>query len=92
MHTPVAWWSAFRASLQINSDSQYRGQFAIDVGIGSAKRAGAMTAVLKPLLDGLVSALHVHDGSSGRHITKALAEAGDGQRLWRLLTTPRTRF
>jgi hypothetical protein len=43
---------------------------------------------VKSLLDGLVAALHVHDGSHRDHVTAALTELGDGERLWRLLNNP----
>jgi hypothetical protein len=43
---------------------------------------------VKTLLDGLISALHVHDLSSREHVAAALDEVGDGERLWELLNDP----
>ena len=45
---------------------------------------------VKPMLDGLISALHVHDGSHGDHVRAALARYGDSGDLWEALNDPAT--
>lgn len=86
--TALAWWSAFRQSLRVQASSPYSGQFAVTVDFGLGWHGGDLSSKLKALLDGLVSALHVHDGSNREHVTKALEAAGDGDRLWSMLNCP----
>jgi len=87
-NTPLAWWAALRDRVQVEAREIHRGQFAIDVQLGKAYRGAGIASVIKPLLDGLVSALHSHDGSSHEVIAASLGDVGDAERLWRLLNDP----
>ena len=86
--TAVAWWYAFRSHLNVDSGAEYRGEIAISVEFGSAWRGRGVASAVKELLDGLVMALHVHDGTHAEHITRALARVGAGPELWELLNEP----
>ncbi|MEJ7634544.1 hypothetical protein [Aeromicrobium sp.] len=86
--TPLTWWFALRQRFQAQSDLLHQGQFAITVEVGVGWHGGQLSSMLKPFLDGLISALHVHDGSSRERITTALGGAGAGGRLWNLLNDP----
>lgn len=84
-NTPAAWWSAFLEGMQVHSDSPHPGEFAVDIELGTAWQRPGLVADPKALLDGFISALHVHDGSSREQITTFF---GDDQRLWRMLNDP----
>jgi len=86
--TAVAWWYAFRSHLKVDSDAEHRGEIALSVEFGSAWRGRGVASAVKELLDGLVMALHVHDGTLAEHIPLALAKVGDGPELWELLNEP----
>ena len=86
--TAVAWWYAFRSHLVVESNARYRGEIAINVEFGSAWAAQGVASSVKELLDGLVMALHVHNGTHAEHITHALEKVGDGPQLWQLLNDP----
>lgn len=86
------WWAALRQQLPPALESPYReksydGEFGIRAELGSAWK-GDIAASVKAFLDGLVAALHVHDGSERRRVTAALSTVGDGDRLWTLLNDP----
>ncbi|MDZ5621621.1 hypothetical protein [Nocardioides bizhenqiangii] len=85
--TPAHWWAAFRQHLHVPGRAPYVGVFGVRAEVGLAWRRTLAPSV-KALLDGLVSALHVHDGSEHDHVTTALSEVGDGELLWALLNDP----
>lgn len=89
-NTPTHWWSAFREQLQTQGGTLHVGEFAIRAKLGSAWSQRALAPSVKALLDGLIAALHVHDGSERDHVTTALNEVGDGASLWTLLNDPGT--
>jgi hypothetical protein len=84
---PLPWWRAFRESLVVQSRGPYQGPFAVSVELGAEWPRGGLSSP-KALLDGLISALHVHDGSSLESITQCFETLGDGARLWGLLNDP----
>ncbi len=86
--TALAWWYAFRSQLNVDSDAEHRGEIGISVEFGSAWRGRGVATAVKELLDGLVMALHVHDGTHAEHITRALAKVGDVPEPWQLLNDP----
>ncbi len=85
--TPAHWWAAFRDRLDSRVGAPHEGEFAVVAEVGSAWRR-ALSPSVKALLDGLIAALHVHDGSNRDHVVAALGEVGDGRRLWALLNDP----
>ena len=86
--TPSVWWSAFRQGMQVHSGSPHPSELAVDIEVGTAWKRSGLFANPKALLDGLVAALHVHDGSSREHITAVFGDSGTDQRLWRMLNDP----
>ena len=85
--TPAHWWLAFRRHLHTTANTPYDGEFGILAEVGSAWRRSLAPSV-KAVLDGLIAALHVHDGSQCGHVTAALRDVGDGEHLWELLNDP----
>lgn len=85
--SPAQWWAAFRHHLQVRGRAPHEGDFAVRAEVGLAWQRGLAPAV-KALLDGLISALHVHDGSDHDHVAAALSDVGDGELLWELLNDP----
>lgn len=88
--TPAHWWSAFRERLQLQADvgAVHRGELGIRAEFGSAWGHRDLAPSIKAMLDGLIAALHVHDGSERDHVVAALNEVGDGEGLWNLLNDP----
>jgi len=87
-NTPTHWWSAFREQLQTHGGALHEGEIGIRARFGSAWSQRGFAPSVKALLDGLIAALHVHDGSERDHVTTALSDVGDGDRLWTLLNDP----
>lgn len=90
--TPAHWWLAFRERLQLEGEvaAMHEGDFGIRVELGSTFSNRRVAPLVKALLDGVIGAVHVHDGSARDHVTAALSEIGDGNRLWNLLNDPGT--
>lgn len=86
-NTPAHWWAAFRERLQTPGGTPHAGEFGVRAEVGSAWRRTLAPSV-KTMLDGLVAALHVHDGSERDHVSVALSEVGEGEVLWELLNDP----
>lgn len=86
-NTPSHWWAALRGRLRTTGDTPYAGEFGVRAELGSAWRRTLAPSV-KPMLDGLVAALHVHDGSERDRATAALCEVGAGDARWELLNDP----
>ncbi|KRF34800.1 hypothetical protein [Nocardioides sp. Soil805] len=85
--TPAHWWADFRTSLHVYAGTAYDGRFGIEVDVGS-RWDRDLASSIKPMLDGLVAALHAHDGSERDHVSAALSCVGEGGRLWTLLNDP----
>jgi len=86
--SPAIWWAAFRKNhLHLHESKQYGGEFGVRAELGSSWRRSLSPSV-KALLDGLIAALHVHDGSERSHVVAALNDVGDGERLWQLINDP----
>ena len=67
---------------------EFNGEYTIEVLVGGD--AFPFISVVKPLLDGLISALHVHDGSHGDLARATFASYGDSEHLWNRLNDPAT--
>ena len=79
-----AWWAALRPRLS-PGPTTLSGEFAIEVEI---RRSRGFVSLVKPMLDGLISALQSHDGSGEDHVRAALRRHGDDESLWALLNEP----
>jgi hypothetical protein len=92
--TPAHWWSAFREQLKVHGEigTLYGGELGITAELGSSWSRRDIAPSVKTLLDGLISALHVHDWSNREHLVAALDEIGHGERLWDLLNDPAMAF
>ncbi len=66
-------------------------RFSVDAAITGPQLTGARLAnLLKPMLDGLVSCLHAHDGSNADVLRPHLDALGPPDRLWEQLTDSST--
>jgi hypothetical protein len=61
--------------------------FRIDVELHGSWSGPALAACVKPMLDGLVSALHVHDGANELDV-RPRVEAALGAEAWPLRVAP----
>ncbi len=89
--TAGQWWATFREAASLlgrvdghtGADAQ-RSAFAADIVLaGPAPQR--MTSLLKPLLDGLISAFHAHDGSDQPVLPGRLTALGLPLNAWQLL-------
>lgn len=84
-----AWWAAIRPRVVIvDGELDVDQQFTVDVSMGGM--GSSLVSVIKPLLDGLISALHVHDGTRRDHVRNALSRYGDADELWAGLVSSET--
>ncbi len=81
---PGSWWAAIRDRLT-TTGNEPGAEYTIEVWV-----RGPFVSMVKPMLDGLISALHVHDGSHEDHLRVALARYGEPGALWELLNDPAT--
>lgn len=88
-HGPAGWWAGFRPRLEVSERRDPSGEFTVSVEVGTRWQVRSAMASLKPMLDGLISALHVHNGSNRDHIVRALSHVGPPSKNWALLTDPR---
>src|SRR5690606_26975673 len=68
----AVWW-AVRRSKARREDQLPRGPFGISLVLRSPTRFN-LAGKVKPLLDGVIAALHVHDGSELSAVTQRLAQ------------------
>lgn len=83
----TSWWAAIRDKVSISSH-EITPEYTVEVHVRGA--VPRLVALVKPMLDGLISALHSHDGSNADHIRNALARFGEPAQLWSLLVDPST--
>lgn len=88
LHAPGPWWAEFRPRLQAPDAGLASKAFTVDVTLLVAWRGIGTAGVVKPMLDGLVSALHRHDGSRRDDLLPRLARLGDPQQVWSALCAP----
>jgi hypothetical protein len=81
------WWTALRAGATATANpGRTADMFTIDVTIAGPHASGARLAnLIKPMLDGLVSCFHAHDGSHADHIRPNLATLGPVEAVWHQL-------
>lgn len=81
-----SWWASMRSRL-VRHSTEISSEFTIDVEVRGGM--APFVSLIKPALDGMVSALHVHDGTCAAHVQEALARYGDPAQLWSILNDPR---
>ena len=81
----AAWWAAFQHRVQMTG-AQTTAEFTVE--IVSNGYVAALVAAMKPMFDGLIAALHVHDGSHRERILRELDRFGDAEQLWLRLNDP----
>jgi len=85
-HTPGEWWSLLRPQVQAIEHS-YGGRFALDVRLYGQWTGPGIASAMKPLLDGLISALHSHDESGRSELCERFAPLRDDA-SWNALCAP----
>ena len=88
-HKPGPWWAAFRsAALRQTAAKRVPGPFAIDAILAGSWTSTQIAAVVKPMLDGFVSALHQHDSSHRDELLPRIADLGNPDAIWDMLCDP----
>ena len=72
---PHEYWKAMKENdVTILTDEAYGGYFGLDIQITMPKRKGFnLVAVVKPMLDGIIAAFHVHRGDQTELVSDRLA-------------------
>jgi hypothetical protein len=83
-HSAGQWWSLLRPNLQLNQMSAGQ-SFGVEVHVSGSWTNSGLAAAVKPMLDGLVSALHAHDQSQPNELVPRLATLGDPSSVWLML-------
>jgi hypothetical protein len=88
-HAPGPWWAQFRPGVEVvDFEGLENGAFTVDVSILGPPAGTRVAGVVKPMLDGLVSALHRHDGRGRDDLLPRLSHLGDPEALWTALCAP----
>jgi hypothetical protein len=86
--TAGQWWRGLRPFVQpVLGGARPARRFRLDVELHGAWSGPALAACVKPMLDGLVSALHVHDGANELDV-RPRVEAALGAEAWPLRVAP----
>lgn len=83
-HSAGQWWSLLRPNVHLNQLLAGR-NFGIEVRVSGSWTNSALAAAVKPMLDGLVRALHAHDQSQPGELVPRLATLGDPASVWLML-------
>lgn len=85
-HSPGAWWSALRPAVTLAlPDTVPVAAVTLEVTLHRSGPNPRLAGIVKPLLDGLVSALHAHDGTDHDVLAPRLASFGHPEQVWSLL-------
>lgn len=85
------WWAALRPAAQAVDIALRERQFSLDVTLSGPRAARpGLTTLTKPLLDGLVSCFHAHDGSHEAAIYERAPQLGLPGDTWPLLVDTAT--
>jgi hypothetical protein len=57
----------------------------VQLAVPAVWKTATVANVVKPLLDGLISALHTHDGSGGAELKSRLKALGEPDTVWLML-------
>lgn len=86
---PGPWWAAFRsAALRHTQVAGHEGRFAVDLKLPNSWHPVRVANALKPLLDGLISALHTHDGTNRDGLLPRLGVLDEPDTAWSMLCDP----
>lgn len=84
------WWHHLRSAVTVpHHGALHTGEFGVDIILSGLHGGRTVAGQLKPLLDGLISALQVHTPAPGvpnERTRSQLALLGDPDTLWDLLT------
>lgn len=84
------WWRLLRPAITVTDSAvPHTGEFGVEIELIGVQGSRSVAGQLKPLLDGLISALQVHHPAPARpdETTRSqLALLGDPAELWDLLT------
>jgi hypothetical protein len=88
-HKPEPWWMAFRSAVLPHPGLRaYDGRFAVDLAVPDSWRSVTIANVAKPLLDGLISALHTHNVTNRDALLPRLGVLGEPNRVWSMICDP----
>jgi hypothetical protein len=89
--TAGQWWGRLRPyTVLVGSPLGDTEWFTVDATVAGPTATGRRVAgLIKPMLDGWVSALHVHDGSDHEAVLPRLATLGAPATVWAQLVDPR---
>jgi hypothetical protein len=82
-HSPGQWWAVLRPEIQQEAHG-HTGSFTADVVLRGRWTAPAIAGAVKPMLDGVICALHAHDGTHDS-LRERLAELGEPDLVWAAL-------
>lgn len=72
IYKPSFFWKYFKQSSVNVFSNSYKGKFGVEAIIKSPHPI-KLTSIIKPLLDGLISAFHQHDGKVEKDVLHALS-------------------
>ena len=82
----AAWWATTRPAVVNRSFGIHDGLFTVAATLSGDWRPSTVANLVKPMLDGVVSALHAHDGSAKDALLAQLDFEGNPSRTWERLT------
>lgn len=86
-HDPGGWWALLRSRITRHAET-HSGTFTVDVRLDGAWTGPGIAGIVKPLLDGLISALHVHNREHAGALADRLGVLGDPDTVWAALCDP----
>jgi hypothetical protein len=84
MHSAGQWWALLRPTVVTSAPTRVS-TFGVEVQISGTWTNAGLAGAIKPMLDGLISALHAHDQSQALELIPRLAVLGDPASAWSLL-------
>lgn len=82
LHSPAEWWAAIRPRINVALKTTYRGDYSVAVELHGVWRTTTLAGLIKPMMDGLISALHAHDGSMRTELLERLPGRDTGAHTW----------
>lgn len=88
LKNPTDWWWLLRRNVTTTAAPPSGAEYWIDLTLSGSWTGTRLAGALKPMLDGLVSALHSHDGTSRDELEPRLRALGADDSVWATLTDP----